>query len=52
MMFPSLPPRPDQLWGPTHPPIHWVLGALSTGLKQVGHEAGHSSPSSAKFKNV
>jgi hypothetical protein len=37
--------------GPTQPPIQWVLGALSFGVKQLGHEADHSPPSSAEVKN-
>jgi hypothetical protein len=37
---------------PTKPPIQWVLGALSLGVKQPGHEADHSPPSSAKVKNA
>jgi hypothetical protein len=36
--------------GPTQPPIQWVLGAISLGVKQPGHEADHSPPSSAKVK--
>jgi hypothetical protein len=36
--------------GPTHPPIQWVPGALSLGVKRLGHEADHSPPSSAKVK--
>jgi hypothetical protein len=36
--------------GPTHPPIQWVLGALSLGEKGQGHEADHSPPSSAEVK--
>jgi hypothetical protein len=38
--------------GPTQPPIQWVLGDLSLGVKQPVHEADHSPPSSAKVKNV
>jgi hypothetical protein len=38
--------------GPTQPPIQWVPGALSLGIKQLGHEADHSPPSSAQVKNV
>jgi hypothetical protein len=38
--------------GPTQPPIQWVPGALSLGLKWLGNEADHSPPSSAKVKNV
>jgi len=36
--------------GPTQPPIQWVPGALSLGVKQQGHEADHSPPSSAEVK--
>jgi hypothetical protein len=36
--------------GPTQPPIQWVPGALSLGVKQPGREADHSSPSSAEVK--
>jgi hypothetical protein len=38
--------------GPTQPPIQWVLGALSLGVKRSGREAEHSPPSSAKIKNA
>jgi hypothetical protein len=37
---------------PTQPPIQWILGALSPGVKWLGHEADHSLPSSAKVKNM
>jgi hypothetical protein len=36
--------------GPTRPPIKWVPGALSLGVKRLRHEADHSPPSSAKVK--
>jgi hypothetical protein len=36
--------------GPTQPPIQWVPGALSLGVKQPGREADHSPPSSAEDK--
>jgi hypothetical protein len=36
--------------GPTHPPIQWVPGVLSLGLKQPGHETDYSHPSSAEVK--
>jgi hypothetical protein len=36
---------------PTQPTIQWVPGALSPGVKQQGHEADHSPPSSAEVKN-
>jgi hypothetical protein len=32
--------------GPAQPPIQWVTGALSLGVKRPGREAGHSPPSS------
>jgi hypothetical protein len=35
---------------PTQPPIQWVPGALSLGVKQPGHEADHSPPSSAEVR--
>jgi hypothetical protein len=37
--------------GPTQPPILWVLGALSAGVKWQGCEGGHSPPSNAELKN-
>jgi hypothetical protein len=36
--------------GPTQPPIQWVPGALSLGVKRLGREADHSPPSSADVK--
>jgi hypothetical protein len=36
--------------GPTQPPIQWVPGALSLGVKQLGREADHPPPSSAEVK--
>jgi hypothetical protein len=36
--------------GPTQPPIQWVPGALSLGVKRPGCEADHSPPSSAEVK--
>jgi hypothetical protein len=36
--------------GPTQPPIQWVPGALSLGVKQLGREAGSSPPSSVEGK--
>jgi hypothetical protein len=38
--------------GPTQPPIQWVPGALSLGVKWPGCEADHSPPSSAEVKNA
>jgi hypothetical protein len=38
--------------GPTQPPIQWVPGALSLGVKRPVREADHSPPSSAEVKNA
>jgi hypothetical protein len=38
--------------GPTQPPIQWVPGALSLGVKRPGREADHSLPSSAEIKDA
>jgi hypothetical protein len=38
------------LWS-TQPPIQWVTGALSLGIKRPGREADHSPPSSSEVKN-
>jgi hypothetical protein len=48
--FFSLPPRSDRLWGPSQPPIRWVPGAPSLGVKRSWCEADHSPPSSAEVK--
>jgi hypothetical protein len=45
----STGPRPSL--GPTQPPIQWVPGALSPGVKRSGRLAGHLLPSSAEVKN-
>jgi hypothetical protein len=37
--------------GPTQPPIQWVPGARSLGVKRPGREADQSPPSSAEDKN-
>jgi hypothetical protein len=36
--------------GPTHPPIQWVLGVLSLGVRRQVPEADHSPPSSTEVK--
>jgi hypothetical protein len=36
--------------GPTQPPIQWVPGALSLGVKQLGCEVDHTPLSSAEVK--
>jgi hypothetical protein len=37
---------------PTQPPIRWMPGALSLGVKWPGREADHSPPSSAEVKEL
>jgi hypothetical protein len=39
------------IW-PTQPPIQWVLGALSPGVKRQWREADHSPPASAEVKKI
>jgi hypothetical protein len=36
--------------GPIQPPIQWVLGALSLGVKRSGREADHSLPYRGEVK--
>jgi len=36
--------------GPTHPPIQWILGAFSLGIKRPEREADHSPTSTAEVK--
>jgi hypothetical protein len=38
--------------GPTQPPIQWVPGAPSLGVKRPGREVEHSPPSRAEVKNA
>jgi hypothetical protein len=38
--------------GPIQPPIQWVPGAFSLGIKRLGREADRSPPSSTKVKNA
>jgi hypothetical protein len=38
--------------GSAQPPIQWVPGALSLGVKLPEREADHSPPSSAEVKNA
>jgi len=35
----SSPPPPDRFFGPTQPPVQWVTGALSLGVKRQRREA-------------
>jgi hypothetical protein len=37
---------------PTQPPIKWVPGTFSLGVKQEDDEADHSPPYSAKIKDM
>jgi hypothetical protein len=37
---------------PTQPPIQWVPGAISLGVKRPGREADHLPPSSAEVKST
>jgi hypothetical protein len=37
--------------GPAQPPIRWILGTLSLGVKLPGHKADHLHPFSAEVKN-
>jgi len=43
-------PRPAL--GPTQPPIQWVPGVLSPGVKRPERETDHSLPPSADVKNA
>jgi hypothetical protein len=36
--------------GPTQPPIQWVSGGVSLGVKRPGRKADHLPPSSARVK--
>jgi hypothetical protein len=38
--------------GPPQPPIQWVSGALSLGVKRPGREANHSPPSSQRVRGA
>jgi hypothetical protein len=38
--------------GSIQPPIQWVPGAISLGVKRPGREADHSASSSAEVKNA
>jgi len=46
-----LPTASRTILGPTQPPIQWVRGALSLGVKQPGREADYSHPPSAEVKD-
>jgi hypothetical protein len=38
--------------GPNQPPIQWVPGAISLGVRRPRRESDHSPPSSAEVKNA
>jgi hypothetical protein len=46
----SMPARPAL--GSTEPPIQWVTGAVSPGVKRTGREAVHSTPTSVEVKKI
>jgi hypothetical protein len=48
--FHSSPSRPGL--GPTQLSDHWVQGAFSSGVKQPGHEAHRSPPTSVEVKKT
>jgi hypothetical protein len=37
---------------PTEPLVEWIQGALSSGIKQMWHNADHSPPSNTEVKKV
>jgi hypothetical protein len=37
---------------PIQPPIQWILGTLSPGVKQPEHEADYLPPTIAEVKNM
>jgi hypothetical protein len=45
----SIASRP--LLRPIHPPIQWVPGDLSSGVKRLGRQANNSPPPSSEVKN-
>jgi len=36
----------------TQPPLQWVSGVFTRGVKRAGRETDHSPPSSAEVKNA
>jgi hypothetical protein len=44
--------HPMRFLSPTQPPIQWVPGVLSLGVKRPGLEADHSPPSVGDVKNA
>jgi hypothetical protein len=47
---PSYIPAPRTALEPTQPPIQWISGAFSLGVKLPGRASDHSRPSSAEVK--
>jgi hypothetical protein len=41
---------PTPALGSTQPPIQWLSGALSPGVKRTGREADHSPPTTVEVK--
>jgi hypothetical protein len=48
----SSPRRPDRLWSSTQPPIQWLPGVPSPGVKRQGSEVDNSPPASAEVKKI
>jgi hypothetical protein len=38
--------------GSTQPPIQWIPGDLSPGVKRLGREADHSPPANTEVKKI
>jgi hypothetical protein len=48
--YPS-PSALDRFWGPPHPPLQWVPGAVPPAVKRPGREFDHLPPTSVEVKN-
>jgi hypothetical protein len=46
----TTPPRQERFCPPPQPPIQWVPGALSLGVKRLGRETDYSPASSTEVK--
>jgi hypothetical protein len=47
----SSPKHPGQIFDPSGPSVQWAPEALSHSVKEPGHKANHSAPSSGIVKN-
>jgi hypothetical protein len=52
MGFFSLRHRVQTVLGPTQPPIQWVAGTLTAGIRRPEREADNSPPSNVEVKNT